>query len=125
LKKLENWKDFKPIREKIEDFFKVTKEAFGLDKLHKYTNESITKHIFLVVLLTTIVIQEGYATKTAMQQLAEGNIELKPVKKRKTNFKKDKIKTEHKTRVPKESQQKLHINKEKETQTTLQIFKKI
>ena len=47
MSKLKNWKEFKPIRGKIEDFFKVTKEAFGLDKLHKYTTESITKHIYL------------------------------------------------------------------------------
>ena len=54
LSKIKNWKEFKPIRGKIEDFFKVTKEAFGLDKLHKYTPESISKHIYLAVLLTTI-----------------------------------------------------------------------
>jgi hypothetical protein len=27
---LTNWKDYKPIRGKIEDFFKVSKRAFGL-----------------------------------------------------------------------------------------------
>jgi hypothetical protein len=125
LKKIENWKEFKPIRGKIEDFFKVTKQAFGLDKLHKYTTESITKHVFLAILLTTIVIQQGYMTKTAMQQLAEGNIELKPPKKRKKNQKKNKTKTEYKTKVPKESQQQLPIHNTKEPQTTLQLFQKI
>ena len=122
LKKVENWKKFKPIRGKIEDFFKVSKEAFGLDKLHKYTDESVTKHVYLAILLTTIVIQQGYNTKTKMQQLAEGYIEFTPVKKRKTNVKQNKIETKHKTQVPKESQQQLPIQKEKETQTTLQIF---
>jgi hypothetical protein len=122
LNKIKNWRDFKSIRGKIEDFFKVTKEAFGLDKLHKYTRESITKHIYLAILLTTIVIQEGYANKTAMQQLSEGNIELKPVKRIKKNIKKIKTKTKHKTKVPYESQQQLPINKEKYVQTTLQLF---
>jgi hypothetical protein len=122
LEKIKNWKDYKPIRGKIEDFFKVSKKTFGLDKLHKYTTESITKHVYLTILLTTIVIQEGYTTKTKMQQLAEGNMELKPPQKRKTNKTKNKTKTEHKTKVPKETQQKLHTHKEKDTQTTLQIF---
>jgi hypothetical protein len=121
LSKLKNWKDFKPIRGKIEDFFKVAKEAFGLDKLHKYTNESVTKHIYLAILLTTIVIQEGYTTKTAMQQLAEGNIELKPVKKRKKKKEKIKTKIKDKSKVLNESQQQLLITKEKDAQTTLQF----
>lgn len=125
LEKIKNWKDYKPIRGKIEDFFKVTKQTFGLDKLHKYSNESITKHIYLTILLTTIVIQEGYTTKTAMQQLSEGNIELKPTKNRKINIKKNTNQTKHKTTVPKESQQQLNINNEKEAQTTLKIFQKI
>jgi len=122
LSKLKNWKEFKPIRGKIEDFFKVTKEAFGLDKLHKYTTESITKHVYLAVLLTAIVIQEGYTTKTAMQQLAEGNIELKPVKKIKKKITKVKTKTKDTKKVPNKSQQQLLINKVKEAQTTLQLF---
>jgi len=125
LKKIENWKKYKPIRGKIEDFFKVTKEAFGLDKIHKYTKQSATKHIYLTILLTTIVIQEGYTTKTTMQQLAEGNIELKPPKKTKTNIKKNKTKITQKPPVPQESQQKLPSHKEKEPQTTLQMFQKI
>jgi hypothetical protein len=122
LKKLTNWKEFKPVRGMIEDFFKVTKKAFGLDKLHKYTEESITKHVYLAILLTTIVIQEGYGTKTAMQQLAEGNIELKPVKKIKNNSKKIKTKTEDKRKVPYKSQQQLPIHEEKQAQTILEFF---
>ena len=31
--KLRNWKDLKPIREIIEDFIKVTKDAFELGKI--------------------------------------------------------------------------------------------
>jgi hypothetical protein len=60
-----------------------------------------------------------------MQQLAEGNIELKPVKKIKKYLKKSKTKIKEKEKVPYESQQKLIINKEKNPQTTLQFFQKI
>ena len=35
--KLENWKELKPIRGLIEDFFKVCKDAFGLGEFHAYT----------------------------------------------------------------------------------------
>ena len=35
--KLRNWKDLKPIRGIIEDFFKVAKDAFGLGEFHSYT----------------------------------------------------------------------------------------
>lgn len=47
LNKLENWKKLKPIRDIIEDFFKVAKDAFNLGKFHSYTVESMEKkHIF-------------------------------------------------------------------------------
>ena len=80
INKLKNWRNSSPWR-KIEDFFKVAKEAFGLEKLHRYTTESTTKHIYFVILLTAIVIQEEYATKTAMQQLAEGIVGHKLLRK--------------------------------------------
>ena len=60
-----------------------------------------------------------------MQQLSEGNIELKSVKKRKNKQKKNKTRTKEKTKVPYKSQQQLHINKEKGIQTTLRFFQKI
>ena len=44
-KYLENWKDLKPIRGIIEDFFKVGKDAFGLGKFHSYTQKSMRKNI--------------------------------------------------------------------------------
>ena len=34
VKILTDWKDLKPIRGIIEDFFKVAKEAFGLGEFH-------------------------------------------------------------------------------------------
>ena len=78
---LKNWKDLKPERGLIEDFFKVGKDTFGLGKFHKYTINSISKRILLCILLTALCVQQGYDTKTKMQQLAEENIELKPPKK--------------------------------------------
>ena len=78
LNKIRNWKEFKPIRGLIEDFFKVAKDTFGLGKFHKYTQQSTSKNIYICLLLTTICIQQGYNTKTKMQQLAEVNIELRP-----------------------------------------------
>ena len=35
--KLNNWKKFKPIRGKIEDFFKLLKQGLNLREIHKYT----------------------------------------------------------------------------------------
>src|ERR1039458_3429483 len=40
LKKINNWKKYKPIRGKIEDFFKLCKSGLSLKRLHKYTPES-------------------------------------------------------------------------------------
>ena len=49
------------------------------------------KNIYLCLLLTTLVIQQGFKTKTQLQKLAEGIIELKPTKN--NNDKKEKSKT--------------------------------
>ena len=37
-KKLENWEKFKPIRGKIEDFFKLLKQGLNMREIHKYTD---------------------------------------------------------------------------------------
>ena len=76
--KLEGWDDLKPVRGLIEDFFKVGKDLFGLGKFHKYSTKSMTKTIYLCLMLTAICVQQGYMSKTKMQQLSEGNIELRP-----------------------------------------------
>ena len=120
--KLENWKEYKPVRGIIEDFFKAAKEAFGLGKFHSFTNKSMYKNIYLCLLLTTIVVQTGFKTKTQLQQLAEGKIEFKPPKNKKT--KKDKkIKEKNKKSIAqhKTGQQELEI-KDNETLTTLDYF---
>ncbi len=70
LYKLDNWKDLKPIRGLIEDFFKSAKGAFNLGEFHSYTIESMHKNIYLCLLLTSLVVQQVYKTKTLLQQLA-------------------------------------------------------
>lgn len=65
--KLENWKDFKPKRGLIEDFFKAAKGASGLGKFHSYTTKSMSKNTYLTLLLTALVVQCGFKTKTHLQ----------------------------------------------------------
>ena len=121
-KKLRNWKELKPIRGIIEDFFKVAKDAFGLGEFHSYTVESMSRKIYLCLLLTTLIVQQGYKTKTQLQRLAEGNIVQdtpvsKKSKKNKNNTQKNK-----KSKAPsKTRQQELEISK-KEEQISLLKF---
>lgn len=119
IQKIENWDNLKPVRGLIEDFFKVAKDAFGLGKFHKYTTKSTSKSIYLCILLTTLCIQQGYNTKTKMQQLAEGNIELRPVIEHR---RKNKTKTNEnttKTSVPKTTKQTSILDYQKNYQRTL------
>ena len=71
LKKLDNWKNFKPIRGKIEDFFKLLKQGLNLREMHKYTPKSVEKTVYLNVFLGALIISQGFNTKTAIQQLSE------------------------------------------------------
>ena len=121
-KNLKNWKDFKPIRGIIEDVFKVAKDAFGLGQFHSYTPKSMMKNIYLCVLLTTLVIQQGYKTKTHLQKLAEGIIEPNTTKNKKTKkTKKNKQKKKNKKVGNKTRQQTLLITS-KEQQTNLEYY---
>lgn len=101
---LKEWEELKPERGIIEDFFKVAKDAFGLGKFHSYTDKSMTKNIVLTLLLTTIVIQTGFKTKTQLQRLSEGYIDFEPPKtNKKKNTKEDnsnneKYQTQHKNK---------------------------
>ena len=65
-KELQNWKDLKPIRGIIEDFFKVAKDAFGLGEFHSYTVESMSRKIYLCLLLTALIVQQGYKNKNTI-----------------------------------------------------------
>jgi hypothetical protein len=71
LKKIADWKKYKPIRGKIEDFFKLCKSGLSLKKLHKYTPESAERTTILIVFLAGLIIAQGYNTKTALQKLSE------------------------------------------------------
>ena len=69
--KLNNWKKFKPIRGKIEDFFKLLKQGLNLREIHKYTPKSVKKTVYLNVFLGALIISQGFYSKKAIQQLSE------------------------------------------------------
>ena len=71
LKKLDNWKKFKTIRGKIEEFFKLLKQGLNMREIHKYTPKSVEKTVYLNVFLGALIISQGYYSKTAIQQLSE------------------------------------------------------
>ena len=108
---LREWKDYKPIRGIIEDFFKVAKNAFGLDEFHSYTEKSMVKNIILGLLLTTIVIQQGFKTKTQLQRLSEGYVDFEKPKTTKKSKKSD----------DKEKTEKTNEKKEKSGQQNLEV----
>jgi hypothetical protein len=70
-KKLDDWKKFKPIRGKIEDFFKLLKQRLNMREIHKYTPKSVTKTVYLNVFLGALIVSQGFYSKTAIQQLSE------------------------------------------------------
>lgn len=119
IQQIENWDNLKPVRGLIEDFFKVAKDAFGLDKFHKYTTKSVSKSIYLCILLTTLCIQQGFMTKTKMQQLAEGNIEGRPPIKHRRKNKTQKSKNHTNTTVPQKTKQTTILDYQKDKQKTL------
>ena len=120
--KLENWKELKPIRGLIEDFFKVCKDAFGLGEFHAYTQSSMRRNIYLCILLSTLVIQQGFDTKTKLQQLAEGRIDLEPIKQRKSKKSRAQDKTNENQEVGEKSDEQTTLIIKKEEQSTLIPF---
>ena len=114
INKLENWKKLKPERGIIEDFFKAAKDAFGLGEFHSYTVKSMCKNIYLCLILTTLVVQEGFKTKTALQRLAEGDVvQDTPVKNKKRKNKDDKENNQDKNKKDEKiGQQELNIETE-------------
>ena len=122
LYKLENWKDLKPIRGIIEDFFRAAKCAFNLGKFHSYTVESMHKNIYLCLLLTSLAVQQGYKTKTPLQQLAEGNVSLEENIKNKKKKRKKKEDMGDVLPALKELGQQLLEIIVKEEQTVLENF---
>lgn len=71
LQLIEDWENYKPIRGKIEDFFKLCKSGLNLKKIHKYTPKSAKKTVILHVFLAGIITTIGYNRKTALQKLSE------------------------------------------------------
>ena len=69
--KLGNWEVYRPIRGIIGDVFKLAKSAFGLRKLHRYTERSVKKFVCLNVLLVGVVVSLGINSKEELQRLAE------------------------------------------------------
>jgi HJR/Mrr/RecB family endonuclease len=69
--KIENWKNYKPIRGTIEDIFKLAKNSFSLKKFHRYTKRSVKKSVCLHVLLVGIVISLGINSKEKLKKIAE------------------------------------------------------
>lgn len=70
-KKLGQWKKFKPIRGKMEDFFKLLKQGLNMNPIHKYTPKSVKKTVYLNVFLGSLIISRGFYSKTATWQLSE------------------------------------------------------
>ena len=68
---IENWENYKPIRGMIEDIFKLAKNAFYLNNLHRYTKRSVKKFVCLHVLLVGIVVSLGINSKEELQKIAE------------------------------------------------------
>lgn len=62
-KKLGQWKKFKPIRGKIEDFFKLLKQELNIKQIHKYTPKLVKKTVYLNVFLESVIISQGFTQK--------------------------------------------------------------
>ena len=120
--KLENWEELKPTRGLIEDFFKVCKDAFGLGEFHSYTQSSMRRNIYLCILLSTLVIQQGFDTKTKLQQLAEGRIDLEPIKQRKSKKSTKSEETNENQEVGEKTEEQTTLKIKKEEQSTLVPF---
>jgi len=71
LERLENWEKYKGLRSKIEDFNKLLKVGLSLTKVHRYTEESIHKFVWLNVLLGGLITSLGFRTKKEIQRLTE------------------------------------------------------
>ena len=69
--KLENWEKYKPIRGMIEDIFKLAKNTFSLNNLHRYTKRSVKKFVCLHVFLVGIVVSLGINSKEELQKIVE------------------------------------------------------
>jgi len=68
---LTKWKDFRPLRGRIEDVFKLLKDGFFKTKIHRYTRKSCYRFVALGVLLAGIIINQGFYSQELLQALIE------------------------------------------------------
>jgi hypothetical protein len=68
---LPKWEDFRPLRGRIEDVFKLLKDGFFKTKIHRYTRKSCYRFVILGVLLAGIIINQGFYSQELLQGLAE------------------------------------------------------
>ena len=63
------WERYRSIRSRIEDLFKLAKNSFSLDKLHRYTKKSVKKFVGLNVLLLGMIVSMGIRRKEELHKL--------------------------------------------------------
>jgi len=63
------WERCRSIRSRMEDLFKLAKNAFSLDRLHRYTRKSVKKFVGLNVLLLGMVVSMGIRKKEELHRL--------------------------------------------------------
>ncbi len=63
------WERYRSIRSRMEDLFKLAKNAFSLDRLHRYTKKSVKKFVGLNVLLLGMVVSMGIRRKEELHKL--------------------------------------------------------
>lgn len=68
---IKRWKELKAIRSMIEDIFKLAKNAYSMDNLHRYTMAAVKKYCSLSVLLIGMTVATGIRDKETLQRLAE------------------------------------------------------
>jgi len=66
---LPSWKDFANIRWKIEDFFNFMKNGVGYRKYHQYTYKSVSKNVFLVVLVAGLILTTEFGQSKTLKEL--------------------------------------------------------
>jgi len=69
--KIKNWKDFKPLRSRIEDVFKLLEKGLYRRKIYRYIEKSYHRFIICSVLLAGGIIYVGFRSKEHLQILAE------------------------------------------------------
>ena len=63
------WEKYKAVRSRMEDLFKLAKNGFSLDRLHRYTKKSVRKFVGLNVLLLGMIVSIGIRKKEELHRL--------------------------------------------------------